>query len=680
VEKFYFKWYLTIVIHFVSSLANAQLSVVATVGTTGPTSYTTLKDAFDAINAGTHAGAIIINVNGNTTETASATLRKSGTGATSYTSVLIKPGAGANPLISAAMTNALIILDGAENVTIDGSNTAGGTTKNMTISNSNTNASANAIILINGASTNVIKNSVIQSNVSNSATLVLSTSTGPAGNNNNTIENNDITKSPVGTPYCGILNIGTSGKPNTGNIYRNNRIFDFSNYGFADGDNSGVIGFSNNTLVEGNEFYNTTSRSTPLVAVFIRNETGISNMTISKNKIHSLTTTAIDLFGILLYDAVSVTVVNNMISLSNSSSDVIGIGQETGVGAVIKIFNNTVYISGTASGTNSFAFFKNWYSTNDDVRNNIFINKRVNNLDTKGQYAFVKLATGTFTSNYNDMVSTGNSNNYVGHINTGSNPIYYSTLADWQAGTSQDGNSISISPTFISATDLHLDPADNCRIENKGTPIPGIIADIDGNTRSTTMPDIGADEFTSLIAPTTIITQPSNVNTCLQQTATFTVIASGSGTLTYLWKKDGNNISGANSATYVVSNIVAGDAGTYGVVVTGACESVTSNNAVLTVSGICTSVQPIDPGIESLLLKPNPVHNITILSAYARRIMKITWRIVDVTGKVIIVLNEQVYAGQNNIPLNLGGLGPGVYYITGQTSKGKTPLVQLIKL
>ena len=330
VETVYFKWCL-IVICFVSSSAHSQLSVVATAGSTGPISYTTLKNAFDAINAGTHNGAITITVNGSTNETATAILKKTGTGAASYSSVLLKPASLVNPTISAAMANPIIILDGASNVTIDGSNATGGTTKDLTISNSAVSSLASAIILVNGASVNVIKNSVIQSAVTDpGATLIVSTSTAPQGNNNNTIENNDITKSSGGVPFFGILNIGSPASPNTRNIYRNNRIFNFLFHGFSDGDDSGAIGFSDSTLIEGNEFYNTITQPIPVVGIFVRNETGIRNMTISRNKIHSLTTTSTDLFGILLYDAVSVTVDNNMISLANSPSDVVGIGQETG--------------------------------------------------------------------------------------------------------------------------------------------------------------------------------------------------------------------------------------------------------------------------------------------------------------------------------------------------------------
>src|SRR5690349_8113902 len=70
----------------------AQVAVTATGGTPGPTAYTTLKGAFDAVNGGIHTGVINITVNANTTETAAAVLNASGSGSASYTSVLIKPG------------------------------------------------------------------------------------------------------------------------------------------------------------------------------------------------------------------------------------------------------------------------------------------------------------------------------------------------------------------------------------------------------------------------------------------------------------------------------------------------------------------------------------------------------------------------------------------------------------
>ncbi|HNP55287.1 MAG TPA: hypothetical protein PKK69_11725, partial [Ferruginibacter sp.] len=55
---------------------SAQVSLTASAGTLSGT-YTTLKAAFDAINAGTHQGSIAITITGNTTESATAALNSS---------------------------------------------------------------------------------------------------------------------------------------------------------------------------------------------------------------------------------------------------------------------------------------------------------------------------------------------------------------------------------------------------------------------------------------------------------------------------------------------------------------------------------------------------------------------------------------------------------------------------
>ena len=67
-----------IAISFAQS-ANAQVDVTSTGGTPSA-SYTTLKSAFDAINAGTHTLVITIGISANTTETDSAVINGSGTG------------------------------------------------------------------------------------------------------------------------------------------------------------------------------------------------------------------------------------------------------------------------------------------------------------------------------------------------------------------------------------------------------------------------------------------------------------------------------------------------------------------------------------------------------------------------------------------------------------------------
>jgi len=54
--------------------------------------------------------------------------------------------------------------------------------------------------------------------------------------------------------------------------------------------------------------------------------------------------------------------------------------------------------------------------------------------------------------------------------------------------------------------------------------------------------------------------------------ANFSISATGSGPLTYQWRKDGMDIASATNVGLTVTNIGAIDAGTYCVVVTGSCK------------------------------------------------------------------------------------------------------------
>jgi hypothetical protein len=85
--------------------------------------------------------------------------------------------------------------------------------------------------------------------------------------------------------------------------------------------------------------------------------------------------------------------------------------------------------------------------------------------------------------------------------------------------------------------------------------------------------------------PPTISSQPANQTVAVGQTATFSVTASGTGSLTYQWKKNGATVSGATSASYTTPATVASDNGaSFTVTVTGSSGNVTSNAATLTVN------------------------------------------------------------------------------------------------
>ncbi len=86
------------------------------------------------------------------------------------------------------------------------------------------------------------------------------------------------------------------------------------------------------------------------------------------------------------------------------------------------------------------------------------------------------------------------------------------------------------------------------------------------------------------MAPT-ITTQPQSVTVTAGQTATFSVVASGTAPLSYQWKKNSTAISGATAASYTTPAAATTDSGsTFTVTVSNTAGSVTSNAATLTVN------------------------------------------------------------------------------------------------
>ena len=86
------------------------------------------------------------------------------------------------------------------------------------------------------------------------------------------------------------------------------------------------------------------------------------------------------------------------------------------------------------------------------------------------------------------------------------------------------------------------------------------------------------------VAPT-ISQQPASQTVTAGQTATFSVTATGTATLTYQWKKNGAAISGATSASYTTPATAASDSGAqFTVTITNSVGNVTSNTATLTVN------------------------------------------------------------------------------------------------
>ncbi|MDB6024280.1 MAG: hypothetical protein JWM68_503 [Verrucomicrobiales bacterium] len=87
-----------------------------------------------------------------------------------------------------------------------------------------------------------------------------------------------------------------------------------------------------------------------------------------------------------------------------------------------------------------------------------------------------------------------------------------------------------------------------------------------------------------LFAPQISI-QPQDQTVTPGANASFSVTASASPSPTYQWRVNGLNISGATGSSYTRPNVQAADAGNYSVVLANTGGSVTSSNALLTISG-----------------------------------------------------------------------------------------------
>ncbi|NOY36455.1 MAG: hypothetical protein GXO83_02670, partial [Chlorobi bacterium] len=180
---------------------------------------------------------------------------------------------------------------------------------------------------------------------------------------------------------------------------------------------------------------------------------------VSGNRI--ILTTRNDCVGIEQYSSEN-TISNNMISIKAvEGADVTGYYS----GWPSRLYNNTVYCYGE-EGYFSYGVRLNNSSANCTLMNN-------NLVTLQGTVLSISNTSATYLlSDYNNL--------------------YPMDIVDWTGTTGQDAHSVSFLPGFVSDTDLHTHAA---LLNGRGTPLPEITDDIDGEPRDVATPDIGADEF-----------------------------------------------------------------------------------------------------------------------------------------------------------------------------------------
>jgi len=110
----------------------------------------------------------------------------------------------------------------------------------------------------------------------------------------------------------------------------------------------------------------------------------------------------------------------------------------------------------------------------------------------------------------------------------------------------------------------------------------------------------------TLVVPVTFVSQPISRTNAIGTSTTFAVSAYGGSPLTYQWRKNNINISGANSSTYAISNISASDAGTYTCLVTNPAGFRLTSAANLTVN--FNLVKNFDLSKGSINLSPDQIN------------------------------------------------------------------------
>lgn len=171
------------------------------------------------------------------------------------------------------------------------------------------------------------------------------------------------------------------------------------------------------------------------------------------------------------------------LSVTNADSD---IGAFTTMTGTIQVYNNT-FISNTTSGTDATAYLTN--GANWVFKNNLF----VRDFMASQKSNFIVVGTAMSTNDYNCYYILDNTGNTMRNHYNGA---FYSSIAAWRTGVSQDANGISADPLFVNETsDWSLQSTSPCI--NAGVSV-GLTRDING-TLIVGAPDIGAYEFNPLM-------------------------------------------------------------------------------------------------------------------------------------------------------------------------------------
>jgi hypothetical protein len=453
--------------------AGCTTSGIFTIGPSGA-DYSTFEEAIESLQTCWAGGPIIFNVQSGTYNEQVIIPEIPGASETNTITFQSASGDSTDVILTYASTSAdtnyTVKLDGADYIRF----------RNMTIQATG-NDCANAINILNGASNNQFHNN-----------RFIGIKADPLSTNG------ALVYSPYGNVH------------NTNNIFNEN-LFLSGSYGIYLSAHYSVL--ENNNQITGNRFEDQVSSS---IYLYYQD-----SALISMNKI-SNTLSEKDYYGIYFYGTNS-QINKNKINLNNYRYNCTGVSISGNDETKPSFFsNNFVHISTNGHGNItglSLSYCNSYYnsinitgvhygscaivlpnSRSCSLNNNIFLNNA-------GGYA-ISYSDGSainVSSDYNDLYSNGD---YLAKHNS----TNLADLAEWTGATTFDATSVSVDPMFVSDSDLHTQ---NPVINSAGTPITEVTDDIDGEPRDAATPDIGADEF-----ETVLYVLGDNINACAYDTVT----------------------------------------------------------------------------------------------------------------------------------------------------------------
>ncbi len=452
-------------------------------------------------------------------------------GASAANTVSFKPKASVSATVTGSSGTGLLVMNGCQFITIDGSN-SGGNDKNLAWENTNASNNTYTLGFLNngatGASNCTIKNCILKASpqLSNNTYGIFLNQAG-GGYSNIVIDNNSIFSARYGIQFGGISGTPALNGQITNNIIGTNTDASAIKY-------CGIlVSQADNTLIQGNEIMGAPSGNANSQQSAVWLSAGATNTKIRKNSMHDFYYTGTSGYGTFaIYfntgDASTPTEISsNLMYNFRADGWTSGNGTPAGIqlytGGNARIYHNSIYLSGNCLSS-ARASYSSCISVCTgavaplDIRDNILKNSMQPVSGTANlTYGIYSALPPTAYSNldFNNYFIDGVQPN-IGYI--GGNQ---STLTAWQTATGKEASGKNADPLFISATDLHSQQP----LLIAGFPITGLTTDFSGITR-TNPPSIGAYELPQIT--TSIATSVSaagatltgSANGCSQSVAT----------------------------------------------------------------------------------------------------------------------------------------------------------------